>query len=94
MERRPEPAYDFNDPLLAKLLASPPWSESRVIVALQFLGPGRHAGPAGDVAKICLAAEAAHPKLKTAMTGLVGSHPLLIDILEDRWRAAASITPA
>jgi sirohydrochlorin ferrochelatase len=91
MERRPEPTYDFNDPLLAKLLATPPWTESRVIVALQFLSPGRHAGPAGDVAKICAEAEAAHPKLKTRMTGLVGTHPLLIDILADRWRGAMPV---
>ena len=91
MERRPEPAYDFNDPLLAKLLVTPPWSESRVIVAMQFLSPGRHAGPAGDVAKICAEAEAGHPRLKTQMTGLVGTHPLLIELLADRWRAAAPV---
>lgn len=89
MERRPDPTYDFCDPLLAKLLATPPWSESRVIVAMQFLLPGRHAGPAGDVAEICRAAEAAHPGLRTVMTKLVAEHPLLIDILADRWRAAA-----
>jgi len=94
MERRPEPAYDFNDPLLAKLLVTPAWAESRVIVALQFLSPGRHAGPTGDVAKICAAAEASHPKLKTQITGLVGTHPLLLGVLADRWRAAAVVAPA
>ncbi len=89
MERRPEPAYDFCDPLLAALLATPPWAAGRVIVAMQFLLPGRHAGPAGDVAEICRAAEAAQPGLRTQMTGLVGEHPLLIEILADRWRASA-----
>jgi sirohydrochlorin ferrochelatase len=88
MERRPEPAYDFTAPLLADLLATPPWSASRVIVAMQFLLPGRHAGPDGDVARICRQAEAAHPKLHTRMTGLVGEHPLLMEILADRWRVA------
>lgn len=88
MERRPEPAYDFNEPLLAGLLATAPWSGSRVIVAMQFLLPGRHAGPAGDVARICRQAEAARPHLHTRMTGLVGSHPLLVDILADRWQQA------
>ena len=88
MERRPDPAYDFNDPLLAKLLATPPWSEGRVIVAMQFLLPGRHAGPEGDVAEICRQAQAAHPALRTHLTALVGTHPLLLEILADRWAAA------
>lgn len=88
MERRPEPAYDFTAPLLADLLAEPAWSAGRVIVAMQFLLPGRHGGPDGDVARICRQAEKAHPSLRTTMTGLVGTHPLLGEILSDRWRAA------
>ena len=88
MERRPVAAYDFCDPLLAALLVTPPWTTGRVIVAMQFLLPGRHAGPGGDVAEICRSAEAAQPALSTTMTGLVGEHPLLIDILADRWQAA------
>jgi len=91
MERRPEPEYDFCKPLLADLLATPPWSEGRVIVAMQFLSAGRHAGKDGDVAKICRAAEAKHPKLKTQPTALVGVHPLLLEILADRWRAAVPL---
>jgi len=87
MERRPDPAYDFCDPLLGKLLATPPWSAGRVIVAMQFLLPGRHAGPNGDVAEICHAAETTHPSLKTTMTKLVAEHPLLVEILADRWQA-------
>jgi len=89
MERRPERAYDFNDPLLARLLDSPPWSESTVIVAMQFILPGRHAGPTGDVAAICRQAEASHPDLRTRLTKLVAAHPLLLEILADRWRTAA-----
>jgi sirohydrochlorin ferrochelatase len=92
MERRPTPAYDFNEPLLAGLLATAPWSESQVIVAMQFLLPGRHAGPAGDVAEICRQAEAARPRLRTRMTGLLGSHPLLLEILADRWRSAPAVS--
>lgn len=87
MERRPGSEYDFCNPLLADLLATIPLNSGRVIVAMQFLLPGRHAGPEGDVAQICRAAEAAHPLLRTVMTGLVAGHPLLIDILADRWRA-------
>ena len=48
----------------------------------------RHAGPAGDVAEICRAAEAEAAGLKTVMTPLVAEHPLLVDILADRWSAA------
>ncbi len=91
MERRPEPEFDFGKPLLADLLATAPWNEGRVIVAMQFLLPGRHAGKDGDVAKICRAAEAKHPKLKTQPTALVGIHPLLLEILADRWRAATEL---
>jgi len=89
MERRPEPAYDFCDPLLANLLSASPWSESNVVVAMQFLLPGRHAGPNGDVAEICRQAESNHPRLRTHLTRLVAEHPLLVDILADRWRAVA-----
>lgn len=87
MERRPGPAYDFCAPLLTDLLATPPWNAGRVIVTMQFLLPGRHAGSGGAVAHICRAAEAAHPGLKTQATALVGAHPLLVEILADRWRA-------
>ena len=89
MERRPESAYDFCDPLLAKLLTTAPWSESHVIVAMQFLLPGRHAGANGDVAEICRQAGSTRPQLRTRMTKLVAEHPLLIEILADRWRAVA-----
>ena len=87
MERRAGPEFDFCNPLLADLLAAPPCNAGRVIVAMQFLLPGRHAGPTGDVAEICRAAEAAHPALKTRMSKLVAEHPLLVEILADRWAA-------
>jgi sirohydrochlorin ferrochelatase len=89
MERRPEPAYDFCEPLLERLLARPGWNSGDVTVAMQFLLPGRHAGPDGDVAAICRRAEAASPGLRTRMTPLVAEHPMLVDILADRWRAVA-----
>ncbi len=90
MERRPGAAYDFCEPLLAGLLRQPGWNSGPVVVAMQFLLPGRHAGPEGDVAKICREAEiASGGALRTAMTGLVAEHPLLVEILVDRWRQAA-----
>lgn len=88
MERREGAAYDFCEPLLERLLRTPGWNAGEVVVAMQFLLPGRHAGPEGDVAEICRAAEAEAPGLKTVMTPLVAEHPLLVDILADRWREA------
>jgi len=89
MERREGAAYDFSEPLLACLLRQPGWHAGEVTVAMQFLLPGRHAGPDGDVATICREAEAASGgALRTRMTALVGEHALLVDILADRWRSA------
>jgi sirohydrochlorin ferrochelatase len=89
MERRPESEYDFNAPLLADLLDQPGWNTGEVAVAMQFFLPGRHAGPDGDVAQICRAAEARRPDLGTRITPLVAAHPLLVEILADRMRAPA-----
>jgi hypothetical protein len=86
MERREGAAYDYCEPMLERLLRQPGWNSGEVTIAMQFLLPGRHAGPAGDVATICREAEAASGgNLHTTMTGLVGEHPLLVDILADRW---------
>jgi sirohydrochlorin ferrochelatase len=86
MERRPEPEYDFNEPLLARLFDRPGWDAGDVVVAMQFFLPGRHAGPEGDVTAICRGAAARHPGLRTRLTPLVGAHPRLVEILADRWR--------
>jgi sirohydrochlorin ferrochelatase len=90
MERRPGPDYAFGDPLLENLLKQPEWSAGDVIVAMQFLLPGRHAGPNGDVAAICQRATEARPGLRLHQTALVGEHPLLSEILADRWRVPAT----
>ena len=52
MERRPDPQYDFNDPLPENLLQK--WMNEgiREVVVSGFLLPGRHAGR-GDLARIC-----------------------------------------
>jgi sirohydrochlorin ferrochelatase len=88
MERRPGAAYAFNEPLLATLLATPPWSSGPVIVAQLFLLPGRHAGPGGDVERICQRARKNFPSLRTRRTRLLGGHPALVEILADRFGAA------
>ncbi len=88
MERRPGAAYAFNEPLLENLLATRPWNSGPVIVAQLFLLPGRHAGPAGDIAAICRRAREKNPRLRTVRTKLLGDHSGLIEILADRYHAA------
>jgi sirohydrochlorin ferrochelatase len=88
MERRPGPEYDFCDPLLATCLDDPQLDRGRVIVAMLFLSPGRHAGPMGDVARICAEAGRRHPNVRIEMTRLLGAHPGLVELLAERLRAS------
>lgn len=92
MERREGSEYDYNEPLLERLLGSEGFQQ-HVIVSMLFLQPGRHAGEGGDVAEICEAAENATPGLTTHMTTLVGSHPALIDLLEERYEQGQGTEP-
>jgi sirohydrochlorin ferrochelatase len=85
MERRDGPEYAFNEPLLETLLRRDEWREAEVVVSMLFLSPGRHAGADGDVATICAQAEAECPRLRTRMTGLVATHPLMDRLLLRRW---------
>ena len=90
MERRAEKEYAFNEPLLERALREAPFNEGDVVVALQFLQPGRHAGPGGDIATICLAAEAVHPGLRTYLTPTFGTPDIrLLALLAERYEAAA-----
>ncbi len=84
MERREGEEYDFNEPLLERLLDRPGWDSGDVVVSMMFLSPGRHAGPGGDIDRICKAAESRHPGLRTYMTGLVGDHPGMVPLLKRR----------
>jgi len=89
LERRPGGAYDFSGPLLAEVLerlaTEPP--QSNVALAMLFFSAGRHAGPDGDIATICRAIQARYP-LRLVVAPLVSTHPLLIDLLAARARAA------
>jgi sirohydrochlorin ferrochelatase len=93
MERRPEPEYDFNDPLLEKLLDTPDFSSGEVIVAKLFLLPGRHAGPGGDIEQITHAAQLRHSNLKIAHTEILGSHLGLVAILRERLEQGLGVEP-
>jgi hypothetical protein len=91
MERREGEAYAFNEPLLATALRTPPFSQGEVVIALQFLSPGRHAGPGGDVAEICQSAEAECLGLHTQMTEPIAGDPRLVDLLASRIPLARSV---
>lgn len=88
MERREGKEYDFNGELLANCLRDKAeQGVTRVIVAMLFFLPGRHAGPRGDVQEICDSVVKDYPYLKYTITPLISTHPLLLDILRDRLMA-------
>lgn len=91
MERREGAAYDFNEPLLATVLSTPPFNSGEVVIALQFLSPGRHAGPGGDIAEICQSAEEANPGLQTQMTEPIAADARLVALLTERLAQAQSL---
>ncbi|MGC6423749.1 MAG: sirohydrochlorin chelatase [Lentimonas sp.] len=84
MERREGEDYAFNDPLLENLSGAPSGGQN-LVVAMFFLLPGRHAGEGGDVAEICegLIERGAYDSI--GITPLLGEHPVLVDILADRF---------
>lgn len=86
MERRPGVAYDFNGRLLESVLADVAAGnpEADIVLAMQFISPGRHAGPGGDVEEICRGLHQRYPRLQIMTTPLIGEHPLLIEILASR----------
>ncbi|MCB1773279.1 MAG: cobalamin biosynthesis protein CbiX [Gammaproteobacteria bacterium] len=89
MERRSGASYDFNGQLLQQALAAAAAAGHRhVVLAMMFISPGSHAGPGGDIGTICAKAMAFHPGLEVCVSSLVGEHPMLIDILQDRLAAA------
>ncbi|MEZ5277396.1 MAG: CbiX/SirB N-terminal domain-containing protein [Opitutaceae bacterium] len=84
MERREDPEFAFNEPLLETALMETGRNGRPVIVSLLFLSPGRHAGPDGDITRICREARAARPGLDITLTPPIGVDPGIIDILADR----------
>lgn len=87
------PEDDFCEPLLAALLGRPEHARKSVVIARQFISPGRHAGPGGDIADICRAAEQAQPGVKIHLTEPMGDDPRLIDVLVDRDQEARVAAP-
>ncbi|HEU5080616.1 MAG TPA: cobalamin biosynthesis protein CbiX [Opitutaceae bacterium] len=89
MERRPGPDYAFNEPLLASALSRPPFNRGDVVVLLQFLSPGRHAGPDGDIAEICGEARRGAPALRTFLTDPIANDERVVETLIQRYEKAA-----
>ena len=84
-------AHAHNHPLLSAQLRTPGFDSGDVVVALLFLSPGRHAGPFGDIARLCGEAEDAAPALRCHLTDLVGTHPLAADTLAAALRDTLSL---
>ena len=83
MERRSGKDYDFNNPLLDKVLEEVYSRGESVVLAQLFLTPGRHAGPDGDLASICEPFE--KRGMKVLRTPTLGDHPLILEILAERF---------
>ena len=91
MERREDDRYAFCDPLLEVQLDREGFCEGPVVVAMLFLGPGRHAGEGGDVDRICRAAEERHPALRVFRTRLLATSDDLYGLLERRLEAGLGL---
>ncbi|MDA0768243.1 MAG: cobalamin biosynthesis protein CbiX [Verrucomicrobia bacterium] len=92
MERRAGEEYAFNEPLLENLLGSAGF-EGEVVLSMLFISPGRHAGPGGDIAEICEAAEKRCPGLRTVMGDLFATHPGVVPLLARRFREGVGSAP-
>lgn len=96
MERRDGPEYDFNNPMLEDLIRTLPVDASPVVIALLFLGPGKHAGAGGDIAEIIDKALAIRNgnlgvTAQVLVAEVLGDHPLIISTLVDRAKAAVDV---
>lgn len=85
MERRPGERHAFNEPLLENLLRRRNFWREDVVVALQFLSPGRHAGPDGDIARICAEACREGTGLRMHLTEPLANDPQVVSVLADRY---------
>lgn len=93
MERREGSEYDFNDPLLEKAIDHYGITSGVVIIALLFFSQGRHAGEKGDIEEIVDGVKENHPHLDIRISEPLGTHPLLAEILQDRFRQATQAAP-
>lgn len=89
MERREGAEYDFNEPLLENALRTAAAAGAKeMVVAQQFLFPGRHAGPGGDIAEICRDFSTDYPETKVETTDPIGESDQILELLGRRLRQA------
>lgn len=89
MERGTE--YDFNGPLLESWLTEKAIKgEKNAIIALMFFLPGKHAGEAGDIEKICERIKKQYPEFNIHIAPLIAEHAELIEILFSRLKVAVT----
>ncbi len=90
MERREGQFYDFNEPLLTNILNRlKPDREGEVLfLSYMFFFPGRHAGPGGDVDRICRGSPWTSRGGRLVYCPLVGESEGLVEMLEERFRQA------
>ncbi len=93
MERREGAQYDFNEPLLERLLDREGYCRGDVVISMLFLLPGTHAGPGGDIETICASARKRHTDLRTHIAPLIGEDKRLLHILEERLQMCLRATP-
>lgn len=93
MERREGEQYDFNEPLLEKLLDREGYCRGDVVISMLFLLPGMHAGPGGDIETICAEARKRHADLHTHLAPLIGEDKRLLKILEERLQMCLRAAP-
>lgn len=84
MERREGSEYDFNGQLLEQALERAAARHEPTLLAMQFISPGRHAGPGGDIDEIVRRARDRHPGFHAVASPLIGEHPLFEEILSER----------
>jgi sirohydrochlorin ferrochelatase len=88
MERKPDDAFAFNEPMLENIRGVKGFERGPIIVAMFFLLEGRHAGPEGDVGGICAEVEKCSPAAgPMQMTDLLASTDWLVPVLVDRLQA-------
>ena len=93
MERREGEQFAFNDPLLETIDLSQDGNRKlgSLVVAMFFLMPGRHAGKGGDVDRILEDLVQRGNINDYKKSALIGEHPLIYSILEERVEQAISL---
>ena len=85
MERRKGGEYDFNEPLIEKVLDD--WGNAgvqEIVVSLLFLLTGRHAGKGGDLENIFDKAKSKFPGMRITPTRPLGENSIIYELLKDK----------